>query len=195
VYIPLRIAAASRIAARCQSSVASATINIALYALTDNAGLAVYGRATTYGASTADSGGVSVDPGATPDTKGSPSEITASCTNAVNYAVLCFGNQDNTAETEGTFLVDLRTGADPGTTVQADLPLYDSAALDIKMPAAYGFPVEISSSTRIAVAAQCSMNNATDRLFDVVVIGFDQLEDVGGGGTSGGGPLVGGRLA
>lgn len=193
VYIPLRIAASSRISARCQCNVAAATIDLRLYTMSALNALPVYGRATTYGADTGDSGGTQVDPGGTVDTKGAYSPVSASLTNAIEYALLCFGNQSNSAETTGDFLIDVATGAEGVESVQqADLPLAVSAGIDAKTPVAWGFPIAIASSTRLAVRAQCSNNNATDRLFDVVVIGFDQQESSGG---TGGGPLVGGRLA
>jgi hypothetical protein len=176
VYVPLRIAAASRLSVRCQCSVAASTLDVALYTVSARNDLPVFGRATTYGAETADSGGTQVDPGATADTEGASSELSASTTNDMAYALLCFGNQANTADTDSHLLVDVVTGASLNVEALTNLPLHASAALDGKFPPAYGLPLVIASGTRLGVRAQCSTNNAADRLFDVVMIGFDQPE-------------------
>lgn len=170
--LPLWIPAGSRLAARCQSSTGGADIKVSAHLFTTgfmpSSPLSIL---DTYGAAAADSGGVSVDPGGTINTKGAWSELTASTTRSARFLWLALGNQINTVRSEGFFLIDVGVGA--GGSEQVILPNLRAAGLagpDGMGPFVIGpLPVMIPSGVRVAARAQCSINDATDRLFDAVL--------------------------
>lgn len=168
---PLALPQGVRIAMRKQSTTAAAAVfpSILLY----SAGMAgsLY-AADTYGANTADSGGVSVDPGAMANTKGSYSEITAATTRRIKKLVLCFGNQENNVRTTTDWLVDVAVGA--GGSEIVIIPnqhVFASSATDWLHGIRREYNVDIPAGVRLAARAQCATTDATDRLFDVVLIG------------------------
>ena len=175
LYIPLYIPAATRIAGRCQANVTLDTCNIQIQLL--KPGMIpgpMFGRATTYGAAAADSGGTPVDCGATANTKGTPAQLVASTTNAMKAMMVCIGNNANAVESTGNFLCDIMVGAAAAEVVlSADLHLRSDAAGDSKVPQYFFLYADVPSGTRLSARGASSITDATDRLFDVVVIGFD----------------------
>lgn len=176
IYIPLRVPAGTRLSARCQATTGSKTCfisgQLARGGRFRELGLS---RATTYGANTADSGGTSVDPGATISTKGAYSQLSAAITNPIKYALVCIGNQANAARTDSNFLSDIAIGgAGSESIVIPDLYFRPSSATSTLRPHNFQrFVSPIAAGTRLAARGLCGINDATDRLFDVVVIGFD----------------------
>jgi hypothetical protein len=186
VYVlPIPIPAGSRISAKSQSNLASATVRVCAYG--SAGGFAVIepmGRVTTYGANTADSGGTSVDPGGVAHTKGTADpgttsggwfQITSSTTNPIRALILAFPNQANGTRTSGTWLVDVGIGAQGSRTVIIpNLLLQASTTDDTMVPNVLGpFYVNIPAATAIAIRCQSVVIDATDRLFDVIVYGID----------------------
>lgn len=156
---------------RCQSSAGSKTVYAtAHYVGTHNY---LYGISNTYGANVADTGGVSIDPGGTAHTKGAYSEIVAaaSMTRAAKGFYLCFGGQLNAAMTTASWLVDIAIGgAGSEIVLLPNIPLHVYGATSLVTPGnTVFFPMPIPSGTRIAARAQCSINDATDRLVDVIM--------------------------
>jgi hypothetical protein len=172
---PVSIPPGTRISARIQDG-ASGTgrVNVALIG---NSLLpsASYGRLTTYGANTADSGGVSIDPGGTLNTKGAYSEIVASTTNRIRGLIIAIGAQGNNARTDALWLFDVAIGAAGSEQIIiSDLPISCVAAGDAVSPGVFPIiPISIPEGTRVAVRAQCSIIDAADRLFDVILYGVD----------------------
>lgn len=173
---PIPIPAGTRIAARAQSTTASAVIR-PLVILHEHTLMTTesLGRAADYGSATGDSGGTSIDPGGTANTKGSWTQITASTTNPMMGFILAFGNQINTARTQGTFLFDVGIGgAGSEQVILADYFMAISAVDDAPDPIASVFiPCNVPAGTRLAVRAQSSVTDATDRLVDVIIYGVD----------------------
>lgn len=173
-WVPLKIPSGQRISARCQTTTGTSN-SIFIYLVPVASGLKnapSWGRAVALGAVTADSGGTSVDPGGTINTKGSYSELTASLDIDVEWIVVNITNQANTAATTALFLMDIAIGA--GGSEQVIVPnlhFIIDAAPDTPMPQHLSFPVSIPKGQRVSVRAQSSINDATDRLFDVVIIG------------------------
>jgi hypothetical protein len=174
VFIPIPIPAGSRVAARCQSTdtaAASVRVGVALI----NGGLAKTLRrsvATTYGADTSDSGGTAVDPGASTNTKGSWAQLAAALTFGFDQCVVCFGQRNNAANASQNQLFDLGLGAAASEVVLiGDLYYRVQASEDIN-PKATWLPVGAKAGQRLSARAQSSSNDATDRVVDVVVIGF-----------------------
>ena len=174
VPFSISIPAGVRISARCQCTSATKTIQIMGIlvgrGLASPAGNAI---CTTYGAATADSGGVSVDPGAVADTKGAYSEITASTTARARELIIAFGGRDNSARSICDWLVDIAIGAGGSEQVIiSNIHLYAQSSDDALelyyVPLPLGFP----EGVRLSARAQCSITDATDRLFDVIVFGM-----------------------
>ncbi len=174
-FFPLSIPAGVRISARAQDSTGASTLRIIGMLMSGGweAGSS-HGRITTYGATTADSGGIQVDPGAVINTKGAYSQITAATTNLIRQIVLGFGNQGNQTETGSNFMIDLAVGgAGSEVIVIPDFPMVKSSiADDFGMRLIPPLPIHIPAGTRLAMRAQSSTADATDRLFDAVVYGI-----------------------
>lgn len=176
LLIPVSIPAGTRIAARCQSTSASAISRVQVTLLYGSwLGQPTLGRVTDYGTATADSGGVSVDPGGSANTKGSWAQIVASTTNPIRALIIGIGNQANSSRTNADFLLDVAFGGSGSETVLvADQHLEASASDDIMSPTFIGpIPVNIPAGTRLAARGACSITDATDRLFDVICYGVD----------------------
>lgn len=173
IYFPIPIAAGSRIVARYQAASATADGVRAMIQLV-NGGVTIpmrQAQATTYGAVTADSEGTEIDPGGATNTKGGWVQLTASTTDDIEALVICTG-KTNTVPTASNYLLDIGTGAALSETVVVpDLYMRYAATGEVMLPQAVYVPVHIPSGTRVAARAQSSTADATDRLFDVVVIG------------------------
>jgi hypothetical protein len=149
--------------------------------------------ATAYGANSGSTPvGTSVDPGATINTKGSYAQLVASTGDDIKQFLIMVGNQGNIGPTGGSWLLDLATGAAASETdVVDDLPLQSYTSYHGPAQVFGPFALDISSGTRLSVRAQCSINDATDRLLNVVVLGLDGTVASGGAADS---RLVGGGL-
>lgn len=174
-YIPLPIPSGTRIAIQCQAAVASATglyasLILGAYNLFQGA---PFQRLTTYGANTADSGGISVDPGGVAHTKGAYSQIISSTTNPIYWLGVALGNAGNTIRTAGQWLIDIAIGgAGSEQIILPDIRAACMSSHDVIEPQFMWFPVHIPASTRLAVRAQSTITDATDRLFDAILYGL-----------------------
>lgn len=176
-YLPIRIPVGSRIAARYQAADVSggrvmyATATLLAAPFLPGAPLS---QITTYGAATGDSGGTAVDPGGSANTKGSYAQIDASTSRAIRSLIVAFGCANNSALTAAEGLVDVAVGAAASEQIiLPDLWIRYSDQENLA-PCVYGpFQVNIPAGTRISVRAQCSITDATDRIFDVVLYGAD----------------------
>jgi len=181
-FYPLEIATSTRLSIREQINAASSSavlsITFQIAATLDIPGASVI---TSYGPDTSDSGGLQVDPGGTTNTKGSYSELSASGV-ALNYLTASQGARDNTAATTAAWLIDLATGAaasevdfldDWFTTISGNTDVPFGMNLSTSVP-------PIAATARLSVRAQCSINDATDRLLDVSIYVSDVTEPSGG---------------
>lgn len=175
VDIPIHIPAGTRVAVRRQDSTGGGSIVMGLICQTGKA--LTYGRsfskAVTYGVNTGDSGGTSIDPGGSANTKGSYVQLTASTTAPIRYLILCLQGQTNAVRTFSRFLIDVAIGAAASEVVLLqDIPAVASGNSDYVVPTWAAFEVSIPAGSRIAVRAQASITDATDRLFDISLVGF-----------------------
>ena len=175
VFVPVAVKAGQRLAARCQSSDANGGIEMGVQLCAgDFFSQLGLGRATTYGAVTADSGGTSVDPGGTAHTKGAWSQITASLTNPIRYMLICIGGQNNAVMSSSLNFLDIGVGAAGSEQVIVDdVYLISESGPDLYQPGVIGRAVSVAAGQRLAARKQCSITDATDRLNDVVIIGID----------------------
>lgn len=168
-YLPLAIPAGSRVAARVACSTGSSVCRIAVH-LIGGVGAAV---ATTYGANAGNSSGTTVDPGATPNTKGAYVELSAAISADIDEVVVIVSGLGNTTPAGAAFSLDIATGpASSEVVVVPDITFSSNAGFDIFNPLTFSAPVAIPSGTRLAARAAASTGDATDRLFTATVIGI-----------------------
>jgi hypothetical protein len=175
-FFPIRLPEGVRLAIRCQARQATQSAGVVVTLIgVSNILSEPLSRCTTYGAVTADSGGIQVDPGGTVDTKGSYSEIVSSTSNPIRQIIIVLGDQNNATMTTCFFHLDIAIGAASSEKILIpDLFFGAGTTTDGHVPAVFGpFPVEIPAGTRIAARARCSINDATDRLFDIAIYGVD----------------------
>ena len=172
----IHIPSGTRISARAQTSAGGGVIRLSacLLALTLSS-MRSFSRVTDYGTATGDSGGVSVDPGGSANTKGAWSEIVASSTNLIRALTVAIGNQVNDAREEAEWLLDIGIGAGGSEKViVGDMPLVSHPNMDLVFPMVFpSILLTIPSGTRLAARAQTNITDATDRLIDVALYGVD----------------------
>lgn len=174
IFFPISIPNGSRVSIRIQSTGGSKVMSVGLSLFSGGWNKQACSLVTTYGAATADSGGTSVDPGGTAHTEGAYTEITAATTNITRGFILASGGQLNTSRQWSEWLVDIAIGgAGSEVVIFPDLRLAcESFSWSTMIPHFTQYiPLQIASGQRIAVRAKCSINDATDRLFDVVLYG------------------------
>lgn len=170
---PIFIPAGTRLSARVQGTTGGQDCYISIEICAVGAlGASALQECTTYGAATADSGGTNVDPGGTINTKGAYSQLTAATTAPIKQLIVCIGNQVNTARTTAFWAADIAIGAGGSEQIIIpDIPFRADSFQDNLDPAIFRYQVDIPSGLRLAMRAQCQTNDATDRLFDAVLIG------------------------
>ncbi len=173
---PVAIPAGSRIATRVQCTAGGSQIRVSGTLI--GGGLAApgaLGRVVAYGVNTATTLGTVIDPGGTINTKGAYAQLTAGTAAPTREIVLAFGRNLNTALAIAPWLVDVSIGA--AGSEQVVIPnMQVVAALGnaaIKPYILGPLPLSIPTATRIAVRAQCGINDATDRKFTVAIYGID----------------------
>jgi hypothetical protein len=174
LFIPIGIAAGTRIAARCQATISAAASRVQVTVIYGSMLTASpLSRVTDYGTNLADSGGVSVDPGASINTKGSWVQIVASTTNPIRMLMVGLGNGTNSTRTAYDWLLDIGIGpAASEIVLLGDQHLEAHTSDDLISPTFIGpFPCNIPAGTRLAARTQCSGADATDRLCDVLIYG------------------------
>lgn len=162
VFIPLKIPAGVRVAARLQCSTGGASLRVGL-TLFDGGFLLPEGfqRCTTYGANTATSSGTATN--ADQNAMGAWGELTASTTNPIRllYVAPIVALAD-TALTSTTVLFNIGVGAAASEVeVVSDIPILGSVFEDAAHPRFIGpFPVNIPAGSRLAIQHQS--NNSAD---------------------------------
>lgn len=166
-YVPVNVPLNSRVAARCQSSITVATCQVSVQLISGASGAV----ATTLGATTASSAGTQIDPGGSANTKGAYVELTASLGVVGQWLSVIVSNKANSAPSTCDWGMDIALGAAAAEVVIVPSLHFNALATwDNIDPLTWSFPVSIPLGSRIAVRAACSTTDATDRLFDVVLI-------------------------
>ena len=171
-HFPISIPERSQMWARLQGSNGLAVFAIAGHLYGGGfADISPLAKVTTYGANTSDSGGTAIDPGGTAGVKGSWVQITSNTTSPIVKLVIAIGGDTNSVRARTSWLFDIGVGA-PGSesVLQNNIPLiFDDAYI---YPRVIGpFDISIPAASRIAIRAQCTNTDATDRLFDAVLYG------------------------
>jgi hypothetical protein len=172
IYFPISIPSGTQIQARLQQRLSQGTPSIQMWGVPfDPLMPSPMGRVTTYGASTADSGGVEVDCGVTPNSK-VRTQIVASTTNPMKHMIVCIGDVGVTARGLSKFLFDIEIGAGDEIIYQG-LTLRGNTFEEL-FPTHFQFPVNLPAGTEININAQSSGNaDNQSREFDVVILGID----------------------
>ncbi|MCK5431965.1 MAG: hypothetical protein KAJ03_04435 [Gammaproteobacteria bacterium] len=173
-FLPLIIPRGSRISAQAQSTVTTKPPRVGIMLIAPLMGSARgFAKLEAIGDTAADSGGTQIDPGATIHTKGAYTQLTASTAVPYKGFLLAFGNQASNTRVSAYWLVDLAVGAAASEQViAADMAISCDISTSSLFPVNTAFlPIEIPSGSRLAARAQCSSNDATDRLFDVIFYG------------------------
>lgn len=169
--IPIAIPLGSRVSARMQNTAGATQDEVWPSLYTD--GPAESAGSETVGAVTADSGGTSVDPGASVNTKGAWVELSAAIATDWDACTLCIGGQSNTARANAWWLIDIGVGgAGSEVVVASNIGLHASATPSNVLPQVIELPLAIAAGSRVSIRAQCNINDATDRTFDAVLVGF-----------------------
>lgn len=171
---PVSIPSGTRISARSQASTGSSACRVQVV-LTAGAWAspAPLGRFLTMGADTTDSGGVAVDPGTSANTKGAYTTVYASTDFALKWlCVHCGHDAAANATANLHMLVDIAVGAAAAEQIVIpDFYNYFPTAVRASLSPPLCLPVGIPAGTRLSARAQASGATATERLFDVVLIG------------------------
>lgn len=174
ISLPLAIPPGVRVAYRCQCSVASGTLRAQVVLSQGGMNQAPpLGRATTWGPSLGTTRGALVDSGATANTKGAWSQITATTEHSIRWLCVCFMHAAITVAGIHV-LTDIGIGAAGAEgIVVPDLFMYYTTSAETVLTGAICIPVNIPAGVRIAARMQANITNATatDTQFDVILIG------------------------
>src|SRR3990167_8332204 len=106
--------------------------------------------------------------------------ISGSATHDMLSPVITGGQ--NTSPQYAIFFMDISTGAGGAETVVIpDIGFISNTASDVFNPVNWALPLDITSGTRIAARAKCGTTDATDRVFDLVIIESSNSQFVAGG--------------
>lgn len=181
----LAIASSTRVSARCQCSLGSGALTMALTLVAAGyvPGLASF---TTDGVS--GSTGTTIDPGGTANTKGAYAQLSASTATITQFYAISLSVGGNTTRTNSaTWAIDLATGAAGSEVVLVPDERASAGGganpMLVMVPQGYSDMTYIAASTRIAMRASCGTNNATDRVFKAVFIYGRAPSEPSGTGT------------
>lgn len=187
VDIPIAVAAGVRLSGRVQASTGSAVLDVAIYPYKKDKVPTLYTAATAYGHSTSTSSGTTIDPGAVVNTKAASYTTVATLTNAVRGLIIRVGNRANQNPVFSHWKIDIATGG-----VGAEVNLFPDlmfqcggAGGDMLLPGQWLLPVALAAGTRLSARAASNINDATDRLIEMQIVGLE------GTAVSALGPLVG----
>lgn len=170
---PLLIPAGTRIAVRQQTGPTAEGDRCELYLCDETSHRRFVARIETAGVDVANSRGTSIDPGATPDTKGTWHQLIASTTTEWDAAVIAFGNGCNAARISETWFFDIAIGASGDEQVvigDVRVIAYINTLQDVGR---FGmFRLRVPKSTRLSMRSSCTTADATDRLLDAALYGL-----------------------
>lgn len=172
---PLRIPRGTRLSARCQCNTGSSTMGVSIITISSPIG-APPGLARVQACGITSSGATSdvvlADPGATPNTDGTWTEIIASTGFAYKWmCVSMYNRTDLTLAADTNDLLDIGVGANPNETpLINDLWVRGSTLSDNK-GMVYCFPCAVAAGTRLTARHRCDVATSGDRRLDVAIYG------------------------
>ncbi len=187
-YFPCDIPSGTRIAVRGQTSGTSGSeiIDTVIILSTEGTPGVTSPTYETYGVTLGadDPYSTGIDPGGTINTKATSfTEIEAASASDMEQLLIMFDNNENAAMATANWLVDIAIGASTSeVVVVANWPLSSNATTDELYNLTLILPGNAFQSARISVRAQCSINDATDRLINVSMYAAGGVAVAGGGG-------------
>jgi len=172
-FVPFSIPAGTRISVRGQSN-AARNVGVAIFPAnpTFYNKATIYARSTTFLIDLATNLGSVYDPGAVRDVKGAYVEIVASAPYDITGIMINLGNNDNTAQINDNWMVDVSVGASSSEHVRIANAFTVGSSDESTEPISLIYPVNIPAGSRLAFRAQSGTNNATDRIADLSFIIF-----------------------
>ena len=175
LYLPLYLPTSGSIMGRasCTKATSSVLVSIVPFPLGMLSPMVFY-DSQSYGFGAGDSAAAtSVDPGITLNKKGSWAQLHPALPNPIRYMVIMVGGLDNSAMATAMWRLDIGVGgAGAEVTVVPDLVISANTTSDIPEPFVITREVYIPAGVRLSARLQCSINDATDRLLDVAVLGL-----------------------
>lgn len=170
-YVPVAVPAGSRIAGKMSGTTGAFTVTVTGVAASPM-GTPPSGAGFAHGVGT--NQGTAIDCGGAANTKGSWTQIVAATTYPYRYLMAFIGCNGNTTMADGSFLFDIGVGtAASEFALVSNLQFEQSVSGDMNVPCAFGpFPCDLPAGTRLAVRGQSTITDATDRVFDVTLVGF-----------------------
>ena len=170
IFVPLSIAASTRVALRCQSEAGSATLRCQVTVIT-GATASAFGTVTAYGVVAASSDATQIDPGAVAHTKGSWVELTAS-SSAIDGLLVIVGNDFNVVPATTNWLIDIGTGAAASEVVLLGNLPSTCGTVETGTMLFFYVPISLAAGTRIAARCQCDRTVASERILNIAVYGM-----------------------
>ena len=177
--IPRRVPKGSRLSTRARADVTTGVIleiNVEGLVYGLPAGVATLQEHTNFGADTADSGGLQVDPGAVADTFGSWIVFSSSTPFTIKYLVVIVDGKKNTAPAASYWQWQIGVGAATTEYAKYGSPYnYVGATIaEENAPKMFPLSVHIPAGSRLVLRAASNTTNATDRLRDVVMLAYGE---------------------
>lgn len=175
IFDRLPIPAGSRLSARYQTGNTGTTSDIVLIPFLDDiSDVLTLGRAVTYGLLPPTTAATTVDPGGTANTLGAWTAIVGSTIEPVRSMIIYHSQLANQALSTARFIIDIGVGAAGSEVVLFTYPMSEGVTSDMFVPRTVGpLHVSIPAGTRISARARCSINDASDRLFGMVIYCMD----------------------
>lgn len=169
IFVPLRIAAGTRLAISAQGNAASQTLMVTVHGVVGS--FTSYATCTTYGADLANTTGTVVDGGGSANTEGNWAELTAACAADHDMLLVSLLSPVTNSAATGDLMADIGTGAAASeTAVLNDLLLNVTTGPVNWNPCQPMWPAStISSGTRIAARCQATTTDANGRTSGVIV--------------------------
>lgn len=171
---PIHVAKGSRISVRCQYGQGSgSSLLVSIQGMSsgfnNSAGLA---KVVDHGVTEATTDPTLIDPGTTVSTKGSYVELTASTNEDIKAFIICTTTNNNTANALAGYLMDVAIGGAGSEVIIVPDMFFYSGTAESCTPNIINWPIQIPAGSRISVRMQCSINDGTDRLLRVALLGI-----------------------
>jgi hypothetical protein len=183
---PLAIPAGTRLAARCQCSVAFARLLGIYVVLIAAGGTPGVTAVTTYGAIPATTRGTNLDPGSTINTKGAYAQLTPSTTGVTQWLMLQAAHFGGSEPSGAGWAIDVATGAAGAEVVlvpdlRVQMPAGASGTI---IPRSHQMLTYIPAGTRLAARCSSTHPTAVLRTLDVTLLAATAPVESAGGGVT-----------
>lgn len=177
IEIPISIPAGTRLSASCQEAGGAGTRNVVVTVIGKNGGAnypSSFAPVVNYGAITASTNGVLVDPGATPNVYGAWAEITAATSRGHSGIAAVLGTNKQTGTlTDSTYYFQIAIGAAGSEVPICEFMSSTSSAVNRMQINSLCAQFSIPSGTRIAMRSKCVSSGAAGaRNPTAVILGY-----------------------